>query len=180
MPEEHVAEPGALHQRRERLAVIGNRRGHPLHEIVDVVQPGVDDRLAQRLEAMDVERDVVVDDEEHARAAGARIADVVDDARIGKRWKLRPRISMIEQKLQSKVQPREVSMHVDLPAHEGVAGEPARAAVGRPHVVQSRTTWRSGLWWKRSPSRHDSPAIAAEAPLGGAARSRSRAPARET
>ena len=28
---------------------------------------------------------------------------------IGKRWKLRPRISMIEQKLQSNVQPREVS-----------------------------------------------------------------------
>ena len=44
-----------------------------------------------------------------ARAAVAGIGDVGDHAVDGKRWKLRPRISMIEQKLQSKVQPRDVS-----------------------------------------------------------------------
>ena len=88
----------------------GDRRGHRLHDVVDVVEPGVDDRLAQRLEPRDVERDVVVDEEDRrARRVAARRAMSAITRWIGKRWKLRPRISMIEQKLQSNVQPREVS-----------------------------------------------------------------------
>ena len=66
--------------------------------------------LAQRLEPRHVERDVVVDEEDRARAArAARRAMSAITRAIGKRWKLRPRISMIEQKLQSNVQPRDVS-----------------------------------------------------------------------
>ena len=78
-----------------------DRRRHPLHDVIDVVQAGLDDRAAQRFEPRDVDRNVVVDEEDDARAAAPRVADVVEDAGIGKRWKLRPRISMIEQKLQS-------------------------------------------------------------------------------
>ena len=109
MPEEHVAEPRPAHQRRQRLAVVGDRRGHRLHDVVDVVEAGVDDGAAQRLEARDVQRDVVVDDEDGPRAARARVGDVREHALDRNVWKFRPRISMIEQKLQSNVQPREVS-----------------------------------------------------------------------
>ena len=72
--EEHVAESGAAHQRRQRRAVLGERRGHRLDDVVDVVQAAVDDRLAERLEAADVERDVVVDEEDRLRAAAPRVA----------------------------------------------------------------------------------------------------------
>ena len=66
--------------------------------------------LAQRLESRDVDRDVVVDEEDRrGRRAPRRRAMSASTRGIGKRWKLRPRISMIEQKLQSNVQPREVS-----------------------------------------------------------------------
>ena len=45
-----------------------------------------------------------------ARAPRARASAMSSMTRaIGKRWKFRPRISMIEQKLQSNVQPRDVS-----------------------------------------------------------------------
>ena len=53
--EKDVAEAGLAHQRRQRLAVHGDRRGHRLHGVVDVVQAGIDDGVAQRLEAADVE-----------------------------------------------------------------------------------------------------------------------------
>ena len=36
-PEEDVAEPGRAHQRRQRLAVVRDRRGHRLDDVVDVV-----------------------------------------------------------------------------------------------------------------------------------------------
>ena len=79
--EKHVAEPCLAHQRRQLLTVRGDRRRHPLHHVVDVVEAGVDNRLAQRREAVHVECDVVVDDEEDARAAAPRIGDVLDDPR---------------------------------------------------------------------------------------------------
>ena len=39
--EKHVAEARPLHQRRERLAVIRDGRGHPLDHVVDVLEPGM-------------------------------------------------------------------------------------------------------------------------------------------
>ena len=46
-----------------------------------------------------------------ARAPWARASRMSSSTRAkAKAWKFRPRISMIEQKLQSKVQPREVSI----------------------------------------------------------------------
>ena len=53
--EEHVAESGAPHQRRQRRRhadAIGEVIA--LDDVVDVVEAGVDDRPAQRLEARDV------------------------------------------------------------------------------------------------------------------------------
>src|SRR5688572_15350888 len=45
-PEKHVAEAGLLHERREGGAVTGKRRRHSLHDVIEVVQSGVDDCLA--------------------------------------------------------------------------------------------------------------------------------------
>ena len=54
--------------------MLRDRRRHPLHEVVEIVQAGLDDRVAQRLEARDVEGDVVVDQEDRLarRACGRR------------------------------------------------------------------------------------------------------------
>ena len=68
------------HQRRERRAVVGDRRRRRLDRVFELVQPGADDRLAQRGEALHVERDVVVDDEQGPGAAITAVADVVEDA----------------------------------------------------------------------------------------------------
>ena len=68
---------------------------------MDVVEARRDDRAAQPFEARDVQRDVVVDDEDRARAARPGVGDVGEHALEPNVWKLRPRISMIEQKLQS-------------------------------------------------------------------------------
>ena len=80
-----------------------------MDEVVQGVEPGVDDGVAEHFEAADVQRDVVIDEEDRSGAVALRIADVGDDAVKEYVWKLRPRISMMEQKLQSYVQPREVS-----------------------------------------------------------------------
>ena len=45
-PEKDVAEPSLAHQRRQRLAVHRDGRGHRLHRVHDVVQAGVDDGAA--------------------------------------------------------------------------------------------------------------------------------------
>src|SRR6186713_337096 len=50
-----LTKSSALHQRRERLAMLGKRRRHRLHEIFDIVEPGADNGLAQLREAADVE-----------------------------------------------------------------------------------------------------------------------------
>ncbi len=58
--------------------MVGDRRRHRLHHVLDVVEARLDDRVAQRLEAAHVERDVVVHDEHRAGPVLARVADVGD------------------------------------------------------------------------------------------------------
>ena len=72
--EEHVAEPGRAHGRRQVVAAGGDRARHALDDVVDVVEAGGDDRVAQAPEARDVQRDVVVDDEDRPCAARAGVA----------------------------------------------------------------------------------------------------------
>src|SRR5208282_1102901 len=50
--------------------------GHGLHEVIQLVQPGGDDGLAQRLEAPHVQRYVIVDQENRSSAVIAGIANV--------------------------------------------------------------------------------------------------------
>src|SRR5208337_1643821 len=74
--EKDVTKPRLAHQRGQRLSVHGNGRSHGLHRVRDVVQAGVDDGAAQCLKAADVERDVVVNDKDGARAVVASIANI--------------------------------------------------------------------------------------------------------
>src|SRR5262245_62744012 len=78
-PEKHVAETGGAHGARQRLAGRRNRGRHPLHDVVDVVQTGAGDRLAQRLETRRVESDVVVDEENRPAAATAGSGELGED-----------------------------------------------------------------------------------------------------
>ena len=66
---------------RERRAAGGDRRRHALDQIVNAIQAGVDDGVAELFEPIDVKRDVVVDEEDAARAARVGVGDVLDHAR---------------------------------------------------------------------------------------------------
>ena len=72
--EEHVAEPGRAHAARQLVAARGDRARHALDDVVDVVQARGDDRRRTgALKRADVQRDVVVDDEDRrARRVRAR------------------------------------------------------------------------------------------------------------
>ena len=85
---------------------------------------------------------------------------------------------MIEQKLQSNVQPRDVSTTSTVPAEQRVAAEHARVAVGQPElaVFEAEPTGRSGLWTNCRPSRPGE----ARRCCRSSRRARSRAAARET
>src|SRR5258708_33078398 len=60
--------------------MIRYRRGHSLNEVVQVVEPGVDDGMAKLFKAADIQRDVVVYEEDRSGTMHFRIADVGDDA----------------------------------------------------------------------------------------------------
>ena len=102
--------------------------GHPLHQIVDVRQTGLDNRFAQRLEAFDVERDVVVDKEDRACAAGPRVRDVVDHPRHGKAVEVAA--AHFDDRAEAAVEGAAARRldDVHLPAEHGVAGQHTRVA----------------------------------------------------
>ena len=111
--EEDVAEAGLPHQPGQPLAVAGDGRGRRLNGVFELVQPGVDDRAAERLEPPHIKRDVVVHDEERSGATVPRVADVRQDPLegVGVEVASAHLDNRAEaQKLQSKVQPREVSI----------------------------------------------------------------------
>ena len=78
--EEDVPEAGGFHEWSERLAVLRDRRGHRLHDVVDPRQLSLDEGTTQGLEPRHVQRDVVVDEEHAPRAPASCVADVVDHA----------------------------------------------------------------------------------------------------
>ena len=122
------------HQRRERGAVARDRRGHRLHDVVDVVEPGLDDGPAERLEARHVERDVVVDQEDRARPAAARVGDVRQDAREVEGVKVPA--AHLDDRAETAVVGAAPGRFddVDGPAQEGIAGQDAGGAVRQLEV----------------------------------------------
>jgi len=134
-PEKHVAETGLPHQGRELLAVRRNRGRHPLHHVIDVGEAGVDDRLAEDLEALDVQRDVVVDDEDGPRAAAPRVGDVGNHPRDWKAVEVPP--AHLDDRAEAAVE-RAAARRLDdihRPPHHRVAGEHPRLALRRRNRV---------------------------------------------
>src|SRR5439155_10456882 len=79
-PEKDVAKPRLAHKRRKRIAMIRYRRRHCLHGVVDIVETRVDDRLAQRFEALHVQDNVVIHDKDRSCAAIVRVSNISDYA----------------------------------------------------------------------------------------------------
>src|SRR5262245_30194985 len=59
--------------------MVSDGRGHRLNGVFEVVEPGIDDRSAERLEPPHVKRDVVVHDEERPGTTVPRVANVRQD-----------------------------------------------------------------------------------------------------
>ena len=175
--EKDIPEAGLLHQRPERLAMRGDRRGHALDDVVDVVEAAVDDRPAEGLEAGDVERDVVVDEEDGAGAARARVGNVVEHPR--NREAMEIPAAHLDDRAETAVEraaPRRLD-DVDAAAHHRVAGENAGSALWRPDLLVARAARR------RAPDCTASPAprgTTRPRPLTAACRARSRGPVRGT
>ena len=96
----------------------------------------LDDGLAQAAKARDVQRDVVVDEEDRARAAGVGVPDVCDDAFD------RPCVKVAAAHFDDRAETAVVRaaarrLHdVDRPAEHGVAGQYARGPIRQPDVRQ--------------------------------------------
>ena len=138
-PEKDVAESGALHQRRKRRPVLRKRRSHRLHDILDVVEPAIDDGLAEQLEAAYVERDVVVDEEDGPCAAASRIDDVGNHPLD--RVDVKVAAAHLDDRAEAAVvraAPRCFD-DIDLAPQQRVAVEDARGAVGQPKRVRLET-----------------------------------------
>ena len=110
------------------VAVRGNRRCHPLDDDSRCRRGRLDDGPAERLEPRDVERDVVVDEEDRPRAARARIADVGDHA--VDREAMEVAAAHLDDRAEAAVERAAARRldDVDGPAHHRVAGQHARGA----------------------------------------------------
>src|ERR1700733_9056587 len=79
-PQKNITESGLTHQGSKCFAVGGNGRGHGLNKVVQLVEPCADDGVAERLETMYVERDVVVHQENRSGAVVSRVSDICQDS----------------------------------------------------------------------------------------------------
>ena len=78
--EKNITKSSTSHERRKGFAVIGNGGGHGLHEVIQLVQSGLDNRFAQGFEAPNVQRNVVVDQENGSSAVIVGVANVLEHA----------------------------------------------------------------------------------------------------
>ena len=134
-PEEDVAEARPAHERRQCGAVSGDGRRHGLHEVVEVVEAGVDDGAAERLEPPDVQRDVVVHQENRPRPMIAGVADVRQDPVEGEGVEVAA--AHLDYRTEATVEgaaPRGFH-HIDRSPEEGVAAKDAGAPVRRPDLA---------------------------------------------
>src|SRR5712692_2008119 len=84
-PQKYVAKPRPMHQGRKRCSVAGDGGSHGLDEVIQLIQPSPDDGVAERFEAMHVERNVVVHEKDGPGTVVTSVADVGQDTlkRVG-------------------------------------------------------------------------------------------------
>ena len=174
-PEKDVAESRLAHQRRQRLAMHRDGRGHRLHGVDDVVQAGIDDGLAERLEALDVEADVVVDDENGAGAVVAGVANVGQHAVEGVSMKVAA--AHLDDGAEAAIEGAAARRldHVDRPSHHGVVVQYARVALGQANLIALQAVHRTrGIFMPAVAGPIDSPRISSKPSPCSIARSNSR------
>ena len=110
--------------------MIGNRGSHGLDDVIDLVKPGVNDCLAEGLKPRNIERDVVVDDEDTACAAHPRVTDILDDAIKVVRVKVPS--THLDDRAETAVERAAARRldNVDLPAEHSVSVKDSRGALG--------------------------------------------------
>src|SRR5437773_12370134 len=79
-PEEDVAKARLSHQYCQLFAVVGDTGSHCLDDVVNTVQLGLNDLPAQRLESLDVQSDVVVNQEDGPCALVVSVPDICNHA----------------------------------------------------------------------------------------------------
>src|SRR5689334_11318830 len=77
--QKYILESSLSHQWSQGLSMIGNGRGHALNKVFDVVQFGLNDRLAEFFKAVNVERNVVVHQKDRLRSMRLGVSDVGQD-----------------------------------------------------------------------------------------------------
>ena len=158
----------------------GDRRGHRLDDVVDVVEAGVDDRAAQRLEPRDVSV-MLSSTRKIARAPRAR-ASAMSASTRSNRYGVEVPAAHLDDRAEAAVVGAAARRldDVDRPAEQRVAGQHARGAVGQASAASpSSELTGAGRGCARTDRRRrgtDRPAIAAS----GVAALRARAAARGT
>src|SRR6266478_8379437 len=140
-PEEHVAEARLTHHGGEARTMTGNSRRHRLHDVLEAVEARIDDGAAQRFEPSDIERDVVVDQEDGLRPMGPRIADVSQDPIEGIRVEIAP--AHLDDRAEAAVEraPPGRLHDVHLAANHGIARENAGIPIGRLDLTAFQTCY---------------------------------------
>jgi hypothetical protein len=64
--QENIAKPCAVHKRSQSLSMICYWRGHSLNEVVQGIEPGVDDGMAKPFKSADIQRNVIVYEEDRS------------------------------------------------------------------------------------------------------------------
>src|SRR5579862_3969026 len=143
-PQKNITESGLAHQGSKCFAMGGNGRGHGLNKVVQLVEPSVDDGVAERLETMYVERDVVVHQKNRASAVVSRVTDIRQDSveLVG--------VKVATAHFDDRAETAIVSAaarglnHIHLASEQGIAFEHPGCAVGQTDLVVVESMYRPG------------------------------------
>src|SRR5262245_38332711 len=115
--------------------MIGNGRSHCLDGVVDGIQPGVGDGLAQRFKTGHVQGDVVINDENGAGSVLASVADIGKHAIEGKRVKVPA--AHLDNRAEAAVKRASARSFddVDLPSEHRIAAQYPRISFWRFNYV---------------------------------------------
>src|SRR5690349_4768290 len=121
----------------------GSGRGHRLDGVVNIVESGIDDGLAKRLETLDGEADVVINNKDGLRATVARVSDICEHAVEGVGMEVAA--SHFDDGTESTIEGATARGldHVHLAAHHGVAIEDARIALGKTYFIAIQAVHRA-------------------------------------
>ena len=113
------------------------RPRHRLLGVIDIVEPAVDDRPTHGLEPADIERDVVVNQKDRARAARAGIGDVGEH--VLERIRVEVAAAHFDDRAEAAVEGAAARRldDVDRTAEQSVAGQHARRAIRQAEIYRA-------------------------------------------